>query len=146
MIQIELPTLIFKLMDEHLKTAVVFLLALNVFLVLIGMFTDGMTAIVVEAPLTLPLANAYNIDPFHLAAIFLLNLEIGFLVPPVGMNLFVSSIRFDKSVGFVCRAVLPFLAILTVVLMIVTYLPSLSTYLPGQVKSIVIDYYDIDEE
>jgi hypothetical protein len=85
-------------------------------------------------PLILPLAYAYKVDPYHLAVIFLLNLELGFLIPPVGMNLFISSIRFAKSVTFVIRSVMPSLAILSVTLMIVTYVPWISTYLPSLLK------------
>lgn len=138
MIQAEIPTALFDMMDEHIKSQVAFLIALNIFLVLIGMVTDGITAIIVVVPLILPLADAYNIDPYHLAVIFLLNLELGFLIPPVGMNLFVSSIRFGKSVTYVCRAVLPSLGILGVTLMIVTYVPWISTALPSLI--------DVEEE
>jgi tripartite ATP-independent transporter DctM subunit len=135
MIQAEVPTLIFDYIDEHITSQVAFLIALNVFLVLIGMVTDGVTAILVVVPLILPLGYAYGVDPFHLAVIFLLNLEIGFLIPPVGMNLFISSIRFGKTVTYVCRSVLPYLAILFVTLAIVCWLPVLSTWLPSFVKS-----------
>lgn len=135
MIQANVPTQIFDFMDDHIHTRNGFLLALNVFLVLIGMFTDGVTAILVIVPLILPLGVAYNVDPYHMAAIFLLNLEIGFLIPPVGMNLFISSIRFGKSVGYVCRAVIPTVTVLTVTLMIVTYWPSLTMYLPNMIET-----------
>jgi len=134
MIQAEVPTQIFDFMDEHIKSQWAFLLALNVFLVVVGMVTDGVTAILVVVPLILPLGLAYGIDPYHLAIIFLLNLEMGFLIPPVGMNLFISSIRFTKSVTYVCRSVVPWLIILTVVLAIVTYVPWISTYLPSLIK------------
>jgi C4-dicarboxylate transporter, DctM subunit len=134
MIQAQLPTMIFDFMDDHIHTRVGFLLALNVFLVLIGMFTDGVTAILVVVPLIIPLGYAYKVDPYHMAAIFLLNLEMGFLIPPVGMNLFISSIRFGKSVGYVCRSVIPTLLVLTVTLGIVTYVPALSTWLPNLIE------------
>lgn len=135
MIQAEIPTALFDLMDEYIKSQVAFLIALNLFLVLIGMVTDGITAIIVVVPLILPLAYAYDVDPYHLAVIFLLNLELGFLIPPVGMNLFVSSIRFGKSVTYVCRAVLPSLGILAITLMIVTYVPWISTALPSLIEA-----------
>jgi tripartite ATP-independent transporter DctM subunit len=134
MIQAELPNMIFDFMDDHIHTRVGFLLALNVFLVLIGMFTDGVTAILIVVPLILPLGYAYDVDPYHMAAIFLLNLEMGFLIPPVGMNLFISSIRFGKTVAYVCRSVIPTLLVLTVTLGIVTYVPALSTWLPGLIE------------
>jgi C4-dicarboxylate transporter DctM subunit len=133
LIQAEVPTYLFDLFDAHVKSQVTFLLALNLFLLVVGMVTDGMTAIIVVAPLVLPLAEPYGIDPFHLAVVFLLNLEISFLVPPVGMNLFVSSLRFGKSLTFVCRSVVPFLILLTVTLLIVSYVPWLSTYFPSLV-------------
>jgi C4-dicarboxylate transporter DctM subunit len=135
MVQAEVPTMLFDFMDEHIKSQFSFLIALNIFLVFIGMFTDGVTAILLVVPLIIPLAFAYHVDPYHLCVIFLLNLEMGFLIPPVGMNLFISSIRFGKPVGYVCRTVIPFLLILTVVLGIVTYVPWLSTYLPSFIKS-----------
>jgi tripartite ATP-independent transporter DctM subunit len=135
MIQANIPTQIFDFMDDHIHTRNGFLLALNIFLVLIGMFTDGVTAILVIVPLILPLGAAYNVDPYHMAAIFLLNLEIGFLIPPVGMNLFISSIRFGKSVGYVCRAVIPTVTVLTITLMIVTYWPGLTTWLPNMIAT-----------
>jgi tripartite ATP-independent transporter DctM subunit len=135
MVQAEVPTILFDFMDEHIKTQFSFLIALNLFLVFVGMFTDGVTAILLVVPLILPLGYAYNVDPYHLCVIFLLNLEMGFLIPPVGMNLFISSIRFGKPVGYVTKSVMPFLYILTVVLMIVTYVPWISTYLPSFVKT-----------
>lgn len=135
MVQAEVPTILFDFMDEHIKSQFSFLIALNIFLVFIGMFTDGVTAILLVVPLILPLGYAYNVDPYHLCVIFLLNLEMGFLIPPVGMNLFISSIRFGKPVGYVCRTVIPFLVILTVVLGMVTYIPWISTYLPSFVKT-----------
>lgn len=135
MVQAEVPTILFDFMDEHITNKVTFLLALNLFLVFVGMFTDGVTAILLVVPLILPLGYAYNVDPYHLCVIFLLNLEMGFLIPPVGMNLFISSIRFGKPVGYVCRSVIPYLIILTVVLGMVTYIPWISTYLPSFVKT-----------
>lgn len=135
MVQAEVPTMLFDFMDEHIKSQFSFLIALNLFLVFVGMFTDGVTAILLVVPLIIPLAFAYNVDPYHLCVIFLLNLEMGFLIPPVGMNLFISSIRFGKPVGYVCRTVIPFLLILTAVLGIVTYVPWISTYLPSFIKT-----------
>jgi tripartite ATP-independent transporter DctM subunit len=135
MVQAEVPTILFDFMDEHITTKVSFLLALNLFLVFVGMFTDGVTAILLVVPLILPLGYAYNVDPYHLCVIFLLNLEMGFLIPPVGMNLFISSIRFGKPVGYVCRSVIPYLIILTIVLGMVTYIPWISTYLPSFIKT-----------
>jgi len=81
-------------------------------------------------PLVSPLGAAYGIDPVHLGIIFIMNLEVGFLTPPVGLNLFLASYRFKKPFTEVCRYVLPFLLVQLAVLLLVTYIPILSTYLP----------------
>jgi C4-dicarboxylate transporter, DctM subunit len=138
-IQAQVPMDLFDWMDAHIESPAAFLLALNVFLVVVGMLTDGLAAIIVVVPMVAPLAAAYGIDPYHLAAIFLLNLEIGFVVPPVGMNLFVSSLRFGRSLSYVCRSVVPFVAALLLVLALVTSVPWLSTYLPSLIKTQVIE-------
>lgn len=134
MIQGQIPDALFDFMDDHIKSKFSFLIALNIFLFIVGMFTDGVTAIIVVVPLILVPAYKYGVDPYHLATIFLLNLEIGFLVPPVGMNLFISSIRFGKPVAYVCASVVPFLIILTAALMVITYVPWFSTYLPDKLN------------
>ena len=104
----------------------VFLLILNGFLLIVGCLMDIFSAIFVVVPLILPVAAAFGIDPLHLGAIFLINLELGYLTPPVGMNLFLSSYRFNKPMGQVTRAVLPFMAVQFAAVMIVTYIPWLS--------------------
>jgi hypothetical protein len=80
------------------------------------------------------MAYAYGVDPYHLAIIFILNLEIGYLTPPVGLNLFISGIRFGKSLGYVTRSVLPFIGILLITLGIVTYVPIITTWIPSKMK------------
>ena len=105
-----------------------FLLALNVLLLLVGMTMDIFSAIVVVAPLIVPLARQFDMNPYHLGAIFLLNLEVGYLTPPLGLNLYIASLRFNHSIGSVCRAVLPFALLLLGVLGVVTYVPELSTW------------------
>ena len=120
---------------------IVFLIALNLLLLVVGMLMDIFTAIVVVVPLlTLPacasLAHHFGIDDYHLAIIFLLNLEIGYLTPPVGLNLFISSFRFKQPVTTLYRAVLPFIGVLVAALLLTTYVPFLSTWLsssPGDV-------------
>jgi tripartite ATP-independent transporter DctM subunit len=104
----------------------VFLLVLNGFLLVVGCLMDIFSAIFVVVPLILPVAAAFQIDPLHLGAIFLINLELGYLTPPVGMNLFLSSYRFNKPMGQVARAVLPFLAVQATAVLLVTYIPWLS--------------------
>ena len=88
-------------------------------------------AIIVMAPLIVPLGAAFGIDPVHLGIIFLANLELGYLTPPVGMNLFLSSYRFGKPMVQVTRAVLPMLAVLAAGVLLITYVPALTTWLPG---------------
>jgi tripartite ATP-independent transporter DctM subunit len=112
---------------EHRWT---FLLALNVLLIAAGCIMDIFTAIVVLVPLVIPLGQAFGIHPVHLGIIFLANLEIGYLTPPVGMNLFFSSYRFDKPIAEVFRSIIPLFAALGVGLLAITYMPWLSTALP----------------
>lgn len=131
MIQAQIPMHLLEWMESLVESQFMFLLALNLFLLLVGMLMDIFTAIVVVVPLILPLAYAYEVDPYHLAIIFLLNLEIGYLTPPMGINLFISSIRFGKPVTYLYRAVLPFIGILAIALVIVTYIPSITTYVPN---------------
>ena len=87
---------------------------------------DIFSAIVVVVPLIVPMAREYGVDPVHLAVIFLLNLEIGYVTPPVGINLFISSFRFQKPMVELYKASFPFLIISILALMIVTYVPWLS--------------------
>jgi tripartite ATP-independent transporter DctM subunit len=108
-----------------------FLLLLNVLLLLAGCLMEIWAAIVVLPPLLLPIGTAFGIDPLHLGVIFLANLELGYLTPLVGVNLFYASARFDKPVLQVCRDVLPIWPMLVAGVLIVTYVPWLSTVLPG---------------
>jgi C4-dicarboxylate transporter DctM subunit len=134
MIQAQIPMKLLAWTETLISSQFFFLLMLNFFLLLVGMLMDIFTAIVVVVPLILPMAYAYDVDPYHLAIIFLLNLEIGYLTPPVGINLFISSIRFGKPVTYLYRAVLPFIGILFVALMLVTYIPIITTWLPDQLN------------
>lgn len=134
MIQAEIPTALLTWMQKVMQSKVMFLLSLNVFLFIVGMLMDVFSAIVVVVPLILPMAYAYGVDPYHLAIIFILNLEIGYLTPPVGLNLFISSIRFGRSLGYVTRSVLPFIGILIITLGIVTYVPIITTWIPDKMK------------
>jgi len=134
MIQAEIPNHLLALMDALVSSKVVFLLTVNVVLLVVGMLMDIFTAIVVVVPLILPMAAHYGINPYHMAVIFLLNLEIGYLTPPVGINLFISSVRFGESVTYLYKTVLPFIGVLIVALLLVTYVPILTTWLPDQMK------------
>jgi tripartite ATP-independent transporter DctM subunit len=116
-------------MQNAVQSRLVFLLLLNLALLVIGCFMDIFSAILVFLPLIVPLGYAYGVDPLHLGIIFVINLEAGFLTPPVGMNLFLASYRFNKPFMQVCGCVLPFLVVRLVVVLLVTYLPWLSTWL-----------------
>ena len=108
----------------------VFLLALNLFLLAVGCLMDIFSAIVVVAPLIIPIGQAFGIDPVHLGIIFLANLELGYLTPPVGMNLFLASYRFDRHMSEVVHASLPMLLVLLLGVLATTYFPPLVTALP----------------
>ncbi len=107
-----------------------FLLAVNVILLMAGMVMDIFSAIVIIVPLLAIPANKYGINPYHLGIIFLLNLEIGYITPPVGLNLFVTSFKFRKPMVDVTRATLPFLMCMVIALVIVTYIPALTVVPP----------------
>jgi tripartite ATP-independent transporter DctM subunit len=125
MVDVELPVRAADWVDEHIDSRVLFLLALNVFLLLIGCLMDIYSAIAVAVPLILPISQAFGINPVHLGVIFLINLELGYLTPPVGMNLFLASYRFDVPLLTVSKAALPYLVVLAAVLILVTYFPEI---------------------
>ncbi len=104
-----------------------FLIVLNIFLLVLGMLMEGFSAILVAVPLILPFAARFNLQPFHLAVMFLLNLEIAYCAPPLGLNLFIASFRFEKPLVSLYRVVLPFTGILVGALLIVMYIPQVST-------------------
>jgi tripartite ATP-independent transporter DctM subunit len=116
-------------MSAAVESKFMFLLLLNLCLLVVGCLMDIFSAILIVLPLVSPLGVAYGIDPVHLGIIFITNLEVGFLTPPVGLNLFLASYRFKKPFVEICRHVLPFLLIQLVVVALVTYVPSLSTFL-----------------
>lgn len=125
----EVPMKLFELTREFITSPIIFLIVLNIFLIIVGMMMDIFSALIVVVPLIIPVALAYGVDPVHLGIIFLANLEIGYLTPPVGLNLFISSLRFDKSVFTVARSTLVFMGILLIALIIITYVPDLSLWL-----------------
>ncbi|GJQ21448.1 MAG: hypothetical protein HBSIN02_18030 [Bacteroidia bacterium] len=125
----EVPQQLFEFVRGNVESKVAFLLILNLFLLVVGMMMDIFSAIIVVVPLILPIARAFQVDPLHLGIIFLTNLEIGYLTPPVGLNLFLSSLRFKKSILEVARSVLIFIAIMGMALLIITYVPDLSLWL-----------------
>ena len=121
----EIPMKMFDMVRLFVSSKITFLILLNIFLLIMGMM-DNFSAIIVVVPLIVPVAMAYEVNPVHLGVIFLTNLEIGFLCPPLGLNLFISSFRFNKPMGAVVRGTLPFIGILLIALMIITYIPWLS--------------------
>jgi tripartite ATP-independent transporter DctM subunit len=112
-----------------------FLLLLNAFLLLVGGLMDIYPAIVVVVPLLVPIGRAFGVDPIHLGIIFLANLELGFMMPPAGLNLLLSSYRFKKPMSEVCRSILPILLIQLVGVLLITYVPALTTALPAMISS-----------
>jgi len=129
LVDAEVPMKILNLLKARIASKLVFLIMLNIFLLVVGCMMDIFSALVVVVPLISPIAQAYGIDPIHLGIIFLINLGIGYSTPPVGMNLFIASFRFDRPVLKLYMASLPFLAILLLALMIITYVPGLSLFL-----------------
>jgi len=125
----EIPMRMLDFFQAHISSPFIFLVVMNLFLLAVGCIMGMFSALTVIIPLISPIALAYGIHPVHLGIIFLTNLEIGASIPPLGINLFISSIRFDKPVLQLYVASLPFIAILLVGLLIITYFPWLSLVL-----------------
>jgi C4-dicarboxylate transporter, DctM subunit len=123
------PMKLFEFVRAHIDNKYSFLITLNLFLLLLGMMLDIFSAIVIMIPLILPIAMGYGIHPIHLGIIFLANMQIGYFTPPVGMNLFIASYRFDKSILDLYYATIPFMIILFIAVLIITYWPSLTLIL-----------------
>jgi tripartite ATP-independent transporter DctM subunit len=127
----QVPARLVEWVRDHISSRTTFLLALNVFLLIVGWLMEIFAAIVVVVPLIVPLGAAFDIHPVHLGIIFVANLELGFMTPLVGINIFLASYRFKRPVLEVCMAALPFMAILGVGVLIITYVPWLTTGLLG---------------
>ncbi len=123
----EVPMKLTAFVEAHISSKYVFLILLNLILLITGSLMDIFSAIMVVGPLILPLGQIYGIDPVHLGIIFLANLELGYLTPPVGMNLFLASYRFETPLTKVYKTVIPFLLLLLVMVLLITYVPWLST-------------------
>ncbi len=126
LIYADVPSMAAELIQSVTNSPWVFLLALNGALLLAGCLLDIISAIVVVVPLMLPVAAAFGIDPLHLGIIFLANMELGYLTPPVGMNLYLASFRFGKPLMTVFRAALPFFVINLIAVLVITFVPALS--------------------
>jgi TRAP-type C4-dicarboxylate transport system permease large subunit len=127
----EIPQKLFEYVRASIDSKTTFLLILNGFLIIVGMMMDIFSAIIVVVPLILPIALEFGVDPVHLGIIFLTNLEIGYITPPVGLNLFLSGLRFKKPIFTIVRAVLVFILLELIALGIITYIPDLSLWLVG---------------
>jgi tripartite ATP-independent transporter DctM subunit len=126
MVDAQIPARMVEWAQASISSPLVFLLGLNIFLILVGCLMDIFSAIVVVVPLIVPLGAAFGIDPIHLGIIFIANLELGYLTPPVGLNLFLAAYRFDRPLLKVWRAALPMLAILGIGVILITYVPWLT--------------------
>lgn len=134
MVDAQIPDLLANWATEHIKSRWLFLLGLNVVLVLVGSLIEIYAAIMVITPLLVPVGLKLGIDPVHLGVIFLANMELGFLAPPIGLNLMLASSRLKRPVGEVTRAVLPLLAVMFVGVLLITYVPWFSNFLLKQPK------------
>jgi len=132
MIDAQIPQKLLAWVTPLIDSKIVFLMLINLLLLVAGMVLDIFAALVILAPLIIPIALAFGVDPVHLGIIFLANLQIGYCTPPVGINLFLASHRFGDDILKVYRATLPFLGLLLVALLLITWFPSLSLWLPGR--------------
>lgn len=129
LVDIRVPDRILNFITGITSNKFVFLGCLNLFLLAVGCIMDIFSAIIIVVPIMVPVAQSFGIDPIHLCVIFLVNLEIGYSTPPVGINLFISSLKFEKPVTRLYRASLPYLGVLLIALLIITYVPVLSLFL-----------------
>ena len=123
LVDAQIPLKILNFVQSTISSKIIFLLALNILLLIIGCLMDVFSAIIVVVPLIAPLATYFGIDPFHLAIIFIANLELGYITPPVGMNLYLSSYRFNEDMPTIYSATLPFFFIRLIGVLIITYIP-----------------------
>lgn len=129
LVDAEIPVKLLAFVQTHIQSKYTFLLLLNLFLLVLGCFLDIFSSLVIMVPLLLPIAIGYGINPIHLGIVFLANMEIGYCAPPVGMNLLIASYRFKRPIPELAVYTLPFLAILLVSVLLITYIPWLSLVL-----------------
>lgn len=123
LIDAEVPMLIFNTCKRLISSKYVFLIILNIFLLILGTMLDIFSAIIIMVPLILPVAQQYGVNPIHLGIIFLANMQIGYLTPPVGMNLFIAAYRFRKPILEIFKAAFPFILVLLIAVLLITYFP-----------------------
>jgi tripartite ATP-independent transporter DctM subunit len=131
LVDLQVPTRLFEFIQQYVSSKYTFLLLLNIFLLIVGSMLDIFSALVLVVPLIVPIAEGYGVNLIHLGIIFLTNLQIGYCTPPVGLNLFLASYRFNKPVVQLYSATFPFLLLLLVTLLLITYFPFLSLFLVG---------------
>ena len=129
LIDANVPTLLTDIVQTYIHSKYVFLLLLNVLLIFVGCIMDLYSAILVVSPLVMPIAESFGVHPIHTSVIFLMNLALGFLTPPIGMDLFIASYAFNKPVIKIVKNILPFLGVQSIILLLVTYIPWLTTAL-----------------
>jgi C4-dicarboxylate transporter DctM subunit len=134
LVDAEIPSQLAAWLQAYVRSRYMFLLLLNVALLVVGAFMDIYSAITVVVPLIIPMAAAYGIHPVHLGIIFLANLELGYLTPPVGLNLYLASYRFSQPLATVVRNVIPFLLVQLVSVLVITYWPGMTTGLLSVLK------------
>lgn len=132
LIEAEVPTRLFEFLKTHIDSRFTFLLLLNLFLLVLGCLLDIFSALVIMIPLLLPVAVGFGVDPVHLGIIFLANMQIGYCTPPVGMNLFMASYRFNKPITELYLATWPFIVVLFMAVLVITYVPWLSLVFLGR--------------
>jgi tripartite ATP-independent transporter DctM subunit len=123
-----IPSTILEWVKVNIESKIGFLLTLNLFLIVVGCIMDIFSAIVVIVPIIIPIGSVFGIDPVHLGVIFLVNMELGYLTPPVGLNLFLAAFRFSRPLSEIYRPVLPFIGLRIFVLALVTYIPVISLW------------------
>ena len=128
-IDAEIPMIVFRFIQTYITSKIAFLILLNILLLILGAILDIFSAIVIMVPLILPAAVSYGIHPVHLGIIFLANMQIGYFTPPVGMNLFIASYRFEKPIDVLYMASIPFMIVLFLSVLIITYFPQITLFM-----------------
>ncbi len=133
LVDAEVPTKAVEWVTASIESPWMFLLLLNVFLIVVGALMDIYSALVIVVPLIVPMGVAFGIDPVHLGIVFLANAELGYLMPPMGENVFIAALRFEKPLAEVFRSVIPMVIVFAVAVLLITYIPALTTTLPALV-------------
>lgn len=128
LIDAEVPVLLFEWIKNHIDSQLTFLIILNLFLLILGAILDIFSAIVIISPLIVPVAISFGVHPVHLGIIFLANMQLGYLTPPVGMNLFIASYRFNKPIFDIYQSTIVMMLLLLACVLLITYVPALSLF------------------